>query len=58
MYLSRKKDLPINESVSEDVEVEPKDHTTTPLSREGIKHKPDTPEDLYHRRQRRSKQHL
>jgi hypothetical protein len=56
--MSRKKDLPTNEAVSEDVEKEPLDHTVTPPSREGIKHKPDTPEDLYHRRQRRSKQHL
>jgi hypothetical protein len=53
-----KKDLPRNESVSEDVEVEPKDHTVTVPTREGITHKPDTPEDRYHRRQRRSKQHL
>jgi hypothetical protein len=56
--MSRKKDLPTNEAVSEDVEVEPQDHTITPPLREGIRHKPDTPEDLYHRRQRRSKQHL
>ncbi len=56
--MSRKKDLSINENVSEDVEVEPEDHTVTVPTREGIKHKPDTPEDLYHRRQRRSKQHL
>jgi hypothetical protein len=55
---NRKKDLPINEAVSEDVEVEPKDHTVTVPTKEGIKHKPDTQEDLYHRRERRSKQHL
>lgn len=48
----------INDAVSEDVEVEPKDHTTTIPGVEGIKSKPDKPEDLYHRRQRRSKQHL
>ena len=48
----------MNEAVSEDVEVEPKDHTTTAPTREGIKHKPDTQEDLYHRRQRGSKQHV
>jgi hypothetical protein len=56
--LSRKKGLAFNEKVSEDVEEEPKDHTVTVPTREGIKHKPDTQEDLYHRRQRRSKQHL
>ena len=56
--MGRKKDLPMNEAVSEDVEVEPKDHTTTVPTREGIKHKPDTQEDLYHRRQRGSKQHV
>jgi hypothetical protein len=56
--LSRKKDLAFNEKASEDVEVEPKDHTVTVPTREGIKHKPDKPEDLYHRRQRRAKQHL
>jgi hypothetical protein len=45
-----KKDLKFNESVSEDVEKEPKDHTATVPTREGIKSKPDTQEDLYNRR--------
>ncbi len=53
-----KRNLPTNESISEDIEKEPKDHTTTVPTREGIKHKPDTQMDLYNRRQRRSKQHL
>ena len=56
--MDKKKDLAFNESISEDIEVEPKDHTTTIPGVEGIKQKPDKPEDLYHRRQRRSKQHL
>jgi hypothetical protein len=45
-----KKGLKFNESVSEDIQKEPKDHTVTVPTREGIKHKPDTPEDLYNRR--------
>jgi hypothetical protein len=47
-----------NEAVSEDVEVEPKDHTTTPYTKAGLAHKPDTKEDLYLRRERRSKEHI
>ncbi len=47
-----------NETVSEDVEVEPKDHTTTAYTKAGILHKPDTKEDLYLRRVRRSREHL
>jgi hypothetical protein len=52
--VTEKKNLAFNDAVSKDIEVEPKDHTVTVPTREGIKHKPDTPEDLY----RRSKQHL
>jgi hypothetical protein len=48
----------INEAVSEDVEVEPKDHTTTPYTKAGLARKPDTKEDLYLRRERRSREHI
>jgi hypothetical protein len=48
----------LNDAVSEDMEVEPKDHTTTPYNKAGLAHKPDTKEDLYLRRERRSKEHI
>lgn len=50
--------MEINDAASEDVEVEPKDHTTTPYTKAGIAHKPDTKEDLYLRRERRSREHI
>ena len=56
--LSKRNNIPTNDEVSEYVGVEPKDRKMTIPSREGIRHKPDSKEDLYNRRMRRSKQHI